>query len=190
MTEGDTFFSAMVHCDAWQPDKETGQFFIDRDPLFVREILQYLRNGILDGKLPVLNKEHKPHSQSFLGQQLDFFQVSSLLSSFNNEPAPAAPPKPKPEVKFVCFMACSKALQGLPSKQHIATWNEFSTGVEGLSEDDTNHSTVYFPQTNEQLRYIPSGCRMIPKNVVWSSALSTELSADWDKSMVLVVTTI
>eukprot|EP01006_Ploeotia_vitrea_P048315 TRINITY_DN67216_c9_g2_i1.p1 TRINITY_DN67216_c9_g2~~TRINITY_DN67216_c9_g2_i1.p1 ORF type:complete len:149 (+),score=30.44 TRINITY_DN67216_c9_g2_i1:44-490(+) len=45
LNSGDNFFSAMVSSGVWQPDTQTGEFFIDRDPQFFKEILNYLRKG-------------------------------------------------------------------------------------------------------------------------------------------------
>eukprot|EP01006_Ploeotia_vitrea_P019659 TRINITY_DN51883_c0_g1_i1.p1 TRINITY_DN51883_c0_g1~~TRINITY_DN51883_c0_g1_i1.p1 ORF type:complete len:301 (-),score=38.05 TRINITY_DN51883_c0_g1_i1:733-1635(-) len=90
MTDSGSFFHAMVHSGAWAPD-ETGQFFIDRDPQFVREILNYLRKGQLDGKMPNLSDPGTlpPNDVEFLVEQLDFFQIDSLLAVFRpNDPQP------------------------------------------------------------------------------------------------------
>eukprot|EP01006_Ploeotia_vitrea_P051264 TRINITY_DN67542_c7_g3_i2.p1 TRINITY_DN67542_c7_g3~~TRINITY_DN67542_c7_g3_i2.p1 ORF type:complete len:413 (+),score=35.15 TRINITY_DN67542_c7_g3_i2:93-1241(+) len=44
MAEPNSFFHGMVSSGVWQPDPSTGQFFIDRDPQFFKEILNYLRS--------------------------------------------------------------------------------------------------------------------------------------------------
>eukprot|EP01006_Ploeotia_vitrea_P045424 TRINITY_DN66941_c0_g1_i1.p1 TRINITY_DN66941_c0_g1~~TRINITY_DN66941_c0_g1_i1.p1 ORF type:complete len:312 (+),score=48.19 TRINITY_DN66941_c0_g1_i1:56-991(+) len=83
-TEAGTFFHTMVNSGHWQPDENTGEFFIDRDPQFVGEILDYLRRGALDGNIPSLNEEaQQKMSMSdavLLVSQIDFFQIDSLLA--------------------------------------------------------------------------------------------------------------
>eukprot|EP01006_Ploeotia_vitrea_P048314 TRINITY_DN67216_c9_g1_i1.p2 TRINITY_DN67216_c9_g1~~TRINITY_DN67216_c9_g1_i1.p2 ORF type:complete len:345 (+),score=53.24 TRINITY_DN67216_c9_g1_i1:81-1115(+) len=110
-----SFFSGMVSSGVWQPNKHTGEFFIDRDPQFFKEILNYLRQGRLDGNLyglisatadaepgtptsskPTLPKMSPSLSKSekqLLMEQIDFLQIESLL--------PAA--QPQCMVEFVAF---------------------------------------------------------------------------------------
>eukprot|EP01006_Ploeotia_vitrea_P033326 TRINITY_DN65448_c0_g1_i1.p1 TRINITY_DN65448_c0_g1~~TRINITY_DN65448_c0_g1_i1.p1 ORF type:complete len:353 (-),score=78.58 TRINITY_DN65448_c0_g1_i1:174-1232(-) len=114
MADPGSFFHGMVHSDYWKPDPTTGQFFIDRDPMWVREILAYLRQGTLDPnhfpyhlsrKRKRTTTEQQPHSLSqeggagndeederdlqFLVEQADFFCIDSLLKEFRT---PAVPP--------------------------------------------------------------------------------------------------
>eukprot|EP01006_Ploeotia_vitrea_P001483 TRINITY_DN104933_c0_g1_i1.p1 TRINITY_DN104933_c0_g1~~TRINITY_DN104933_c0_g1_i1.p1 ORF type:complete len:344 (-),score=29.73 TRINITY_DN104933_c0_g1_i1:139-1038(-) len=91
LTEPDTFFHSMLHSGVWEPnhihvndetgEQEAGEYFIDRDPRFFCEILNYLRRGTQDGNLDGLMDLHELTDQdyAFFKQQIDFFQIDSLL---------------------------------------------------------------------------------------------------------------
>eukprot|EP01006_Ploeotia_vitrea_P018442 TRINITY_DN49889_c0_g1_i1.p1 TRINITY_DN49889_c0_g1~~TRINITY_DN49889_c0_g1_i1.p1 ORF type:complete len:288 (-),score=39.84 TRINITY_DN49889_c0_g1_i1:65-928(-) len=110
MAEESSFFHSMVHSGCWKPDQETGQYFIDRDPRFVQEILDYLRKGERTGQLNLDLKSMTTAEQQLLHEQLDFFQVDSLLKPLKPVALSSGP------VQFVRF-APWKALPGSTHKQ-------------------------------------------------------------------------
>eukprot|EP01006_Ploeotia_vitrea_P033327 TRINITY_DN65448_c0_g1_i2.p1 TRINITY_DN65448_c0_g1~~TRINITY_DN65448_c0_g1_i2.p1 ORF type:complete len:353 (-),score=70.74 TRINITY_DN65448_c0_g1_i2:61-1119(-) len=117
MADPGSFFHGMVHSDYWKPDPTTGQFFIDRDPMWVREIA-YLRKGTLNpddfpyhlSRKRKTTTEQHPHSPNheggpgndeedeqqrdlqFLVEQADFFCIDSLGPLLKEFRTPAVPP--------------------------------------------------------------------------------------------------
>eukprot|EP01006_Ploeotia_vitrea_P053613 TRINITY_DN67802_c6_g1_i1.p1 TRINITY_DN67802_c6_g1~~TRINITY_DN67802_c6_g1_i1.p1 ORF type:complete len:320 (+),score=32.16 TRINITY_DN67802_c6_g1_i1:27-962(+) len=71
LREKDTFFSAMLESGQWQPDPETGRYFIDRSPHMFGVILDYLR----DGKV-WLSDKFSAGEHEMLRAELDFYQIS------------------------------------------------------------------------------------------------------------------
>eukprot|EP01006_Ploeotia_vitrea_P044049 TRINITY_DN66801_c2_g1_i3.p1 TRINITY_DN66801_c2_g1~~TRINITY_DN66801_c2_g1_i3.p1 ORF type:complete len:271 (+),score=20.65 TRINITY_DN66801_c2_g1_i3:124-936(+) len=63
----DTFFWGMLRSGAWEPDKDSGQYFIDRSPHMFGVILDYLR----DGQVRVAS-----HEQDMFRTELDFYQIT------------------------------------------------------------------------------------------------------------------
>eukprot|EP01006_Ploeotia_vitrea_P049189 TRINITY_DN67320_c3_g3_i2.p1 TRINITY_DN67320_c3_g3~~TRINITY_DN67320_c3_g3_i2.p1 ORF type:complete len:317 (+),score=15.54 TRINITY_DN67320_c3_g3_i2:402-1352(+) len=70
LKETETFFWAMLRSGQWEPDKETGQYFIDRSPTMFGVILDYLRNG----KACTLDAFSANEIEQFR-TELDFYQV-------------------------------------------------------------------------------------------------------------------
>jgi hypothetical protein len=70
LSEKDTFFHAMLYSGLWKPD-EHGQFFIDRDPKYFGDVLNYLRLGEMH-----LDIEHMtPEDREHILEELDFYQL-------------------------------------------------------------------------------------------------------------------
>eukprot|EP01006_Ploeotia_vitrea_P058983 TRINITY_DN70781_c0_g1_i1.p1 TRINITY_DN70781_c0_g1~~TRINITY_DN70781_c0_g1_i1.p1 ORF type:complete len:333 (-),score=43.71 TRINITY_DN70781_c0_g1_i1:69-1067(-) len=110
--EPDTFFSTMVS-SGWRDSSidTEGAFFIDRDARFVGELLNYLRAGHIDGNLGVPLHELSAHDRWLLWEQVDYFQIHSLLR--NPEIAALGPRSPKTEkqqfsnrVQYFKFVQC------------------------------------------------------------------------------------
>eukprot|EP01006_Ploeotia_vitrea_P017469 TRINITY_DN48621_c0_g1_i1.p1 TRINITY_DN48621_c0_g1~~TRINITY_DN48621_c0_g1_i1.p1 ORF type:complete len:219 (+),score=22.31 TRINITY_DN48621_c0_g1_i1:78-734(+) len=75
LAEPDTFFFTMVHSGVWQPDAD-GEYFIDRDPRFVGDIINWLRRGNLKAGFVGLDVDcMSSDDYAILQDQLDFFQV-------------------------------------------------------------------------------------------------------------------
>eukprot|EP00995_Heteronema_vittatum_P001969 NODE_127_length_1854_cov_306.356787_g87_i0.p1 GENE.NODE_127_length_1854_cov_306.356787_g87_i0~~NODE_127_length_1854_cov_306.356787_g87_i0.p1 ORF type:complete len:312 (+),score=91.21 NODE_127_length_1854_cov_306.356787_g87_i0:139-1074(+) len=77
----ETFFSALLGCGDWQPD-EDDHYFINRDPKYVRMLLNYLMEGAGDGKLPVDADSLSPADRTLLASDIDFYQITSLAPLF------------------------------------------------------------------------------------------------------------
>eukprot|EP01006_Ploeotia_vitrea_P051263 TRINITY_DN67542_c7_g3_i1.p1 TRINITY_DN67542_c7_g3~~TRINITY_DN67542_c7_g3_i1.p1 ORF type:complete len:403 (+),score=53.06 TRINITY_DN67542_c7_g3_i1:93-1211(+) len=128
MAEPNSFFHGMVSSGVWQPDPSTGQFFIDRDPQFFKEILNYLRSTpppvtdkpdddeketpnnesnsdrgqqqrkTLYGLLGA-NSSLKPEEKEFLHEQIDFLQIDSLIKKEINVTAIGVD-RPSPDADY------------------------------------------------------------------------------------------
>eukprot|EP01006_Ploeotia_vitrea_P061179 TRINITY_DN77423_c0_g1_i1.p1 TRINITY_DN77423_c0_g1~~TRINITY_DN77423_c0_g1_i1.p1 ORF type:complete len:320 (-),score=20.49 TRINITY_DN77423_c0_g1_i1:94-1053(-) len=71
LAEKETFFWAMLHSGKWQPDAETGQYFVDRSPQMFGVILDYLRDDRV-----WLQNTFSEEELSLLKTELDFYQIS------------------------------------------------------------------------------------------------------------------
>eukprot|EP01006_Ploeotia_vitrea_P010249 TRINITY_DN26589_c0_g1_i2.p2 TRINITY_DN26589_c0_g1~~TRINITY_DN26589_c0_g1_i2.p2 ORF type:complete len:188 (+),score=20.46 TRINITY_DN26589_c0_g1_i2:423-986(+) len=98
-----SFFHGLVSSGVWQADAATGEYFIDRDPKFVGEILNYLRSGRLDGNLRGLQLATLSPQDSFLfHEQVDFFSIDSWKQ---HQQPPASPDHPTRVWRTACIFA-------------------------------------------------------------------------------------
>eukprot|EP01006_Ploeotia_vitrea_P024006 TRINITY_DN56709_c0_g1_i1.p1 TRINITY_DN56709_c0_g1~~TRINITY_DN56709_c0_g1_i1.p1 ORF type:complete len:286 (-),score=22.48 TRINITY_DN56709_c0_g1_i1:84-821(-) len=97
LSETDSFFYGMISSGVWKPDPHTGEYFINRNPQFFHEILEYLRRGKSDGDLTgVLDVDSLSHKgKALFLEHLEFLQIGSLLPSFRGQATK--------RVKFVAF---------------------------------------------------------------------------------------
>eukprot|EP01006_Ploeotia_vitrea_P048311 TRINITY_DN67216_c8_g2_i1.p1 TRINITY_DN67216_c8_g2~~TRINITY_DN67216_c8_g2_i1.p1 ORF type:complete len:324 (-),score=20.63 TRINITY_DN67216_c8_g2_i1:356-1189(-) len=100
MAEPDSFLHGLVSSGVWQPDTETGEYFIDRDPNFFHEILNYLRDGTPDTNTFAhwLSPESPltETAKHTLASQIDFLQIDSLVAAV----AKQHPPRPVPPLRL------------------------------------------------------------------------------------------
>eukprot|EP01006_Ploeotia_vitrea_P056471 TRINITY_DN68101_c7_g2_i3.p1 TRINITY_DN68101_c7_g2~~TRINITY_DN68101_c7_g2_i3.p1 ORF type:complete len:309 (-),score=40.03 TRINITY_DN68101_c7_g2_i3:373-1299(-) len=73
LSKKDTFFSGMLSAD-WQPDPDTGAYFIDRGATMFPTILEYLRTG----ELPCIDS-WSAHNKTLLERDLDFYGLNETI---------------------------------------------------------------------------------------------------------------
>eukprot|EP01006_Ploeotia_vitrea_P056474 TRINITY_DN68101_c7_g2_i6.p1 TRINITY_DN68101_c7_g2~~TRINITY_DN68101_c7_g2_i6.p1 ORF type:complete len:299 (-),score=31.74 TRINITY_DN68101_c7_g2_i6:19-915(-) len=73
LSKKDTFFSGMLSAD-WQPDPDTGAYFIDRGATMFPTILEYLRTG----EMPCIDG-WTTHEQTLLQRDLDFYSLNETV---------------------------------------------------------------------------------------------------------------
>ena len=72
---------ASIGSGRWEPAKEDGAYFIDRDPEIFTYVLDYLRNGSLSREVP-------PGLEEALQREADFFGLQGLLKEEEEEETP------------------------------------------------------------------------------------------------------
>jgi molybdopterin converting factor small subunit len=80
LSEQDTFFSAMLCSGAWKPD-EHGQFFIDRDPKYFADVLNYLRLGQFHLDMDHMTAEDR----ECVFEELDFYQLEKAVTMLGRQ---------------------------------------------------------------------------------------------------------
>eukprot|EP01006_Ploeotia_vitrea_P016844 TRINITY_DN47757_c0_g1_i1.p1 TRINITY_DN47757_c0_g1~~TRINITY_DN47757_c0_g1_i1.p1 ORF type:complete len:318 (-),score=26.52 TRINITY_DN47757_c0_g1_i1:650-1603(-) len=86
LAEKDTFFWSMLRSGQWTPNAE-GEYFVDRSPLMFGHLLQYLRSGYL-----VEADELREWEERALQDDIDFYQVHSLLKQHDTHLSASSPP--------------------------------------------------------------------------------------------------
>eukprot|EP00667_Euglena_gracilis_P009965 EG_transcript_10128 len=74
LSEKDTFFHAMLFSGMWKPDDQ-GKFFIDRDPRYFADVLNYLRLGQLHVDIEHMSEDDRES----IFEELDFYQLQKAL---------------------------------------------------------------------------------------------------------------
>jgi len=79
LAETGSMFHALVNSEAFSPDPQTGDFFIDRDPKFFGTILNYLRDNRCDGQLNLDVDSLSVADKTHLHRDIEYYQLGSLM---------------------------------------------------------------------------------------------------------------
>mmetsp|Transcript_44497 Transcript_44497/g.83359 ORF Transcript_44497/g.83359 Transcript_44497/m.83359 type:complete len:355 (+) Transcript_44497:20-1084(+) len=87
LAELDSMLYALMHSGAFRPDPKTGEYFIDRDPLFFGNFLNYMRDNRRDGELNVDFDRMTPTERRQLHSDIRYYQMGSLMHLLPPEPS-------------------------------------------------------------------------------------------------------
>jgi len=157
----DSFFSALIGCDSWQPDA-SGDYFIDRDPVMFPYIMTFLRSGrwflggLSEDKLEMLESELDFYSIKMPCNYcvLDESKSRGMVLSNSNKTCTGSGTvlslTPIPKIGTIQWKACIDAKSG-------NNWS--AIGIASLASDlsslctDTPYGCgLYIDQNNCQFR--------------------------------------
>lgn len=87
LAEYDSLLYALMHSGGFQPDSKTGEYFIDRDPLFFGSFLNYMRDNRCDGELNVDFDGLTPTERRQLNSDIQYYQMGTLMHLLPPEPS-------------------------------------------------------------------------------------------------------
>ena len=83
LNEPNSYFCALLNSQAFQPD-EAGEYFVDRNPRFFQELLDYWRQNRRDGWLPIDLHQLSFADQMLLAGDIEFYNIESVFWLVNS----------------------------------------------------------------------------------------------------------